>query len=180
MEEQQPVKRMTEVELENRIPLNLFSEEQQFGQWWLWLILGGGAALVIIPFIYQLVSGNPIGSKPAPNMVLGAFSLMMLGMLIMFARLKLKTSIDQNMIRMSYGIFGSKKISWSDVETVDVVNYGFVGYGMRLSRNHGTVYNVDGKYGLFITLKNGKKFTIGTQKKEELEDFLGLIGRGLS
>jgi len=164
---------------EERLPINLFTEDQRFGQWWLWLLILGSAAVVIIPFILQLVSGNPIGSKPAPTYVLGLLSFLMIGLVALFLSLKLNTSIDQNMIRMSYGIFGSKKINWSDVETVDVVNYGFVGYGMRLSLKHGTVYNVGGKYGLFITLKSGKKFTIGTQKKEELEEFLGQIGRGL-
>ena len=164
----------------DRVSLNLFTEHQRFGQWWIWLLLAGGAAAVVIPFIYQLISGNPIGSKPASTLVLGLTSLLMVGFLFMLSSLNLKTNIDQNSIRMSYGIFGSKNINWSEVESVDVVNYGFVGYGMRFSRNHGIVYNVGGKYGLFIILKNGKKFTIGTQKKEELEDFLGQIGRGLS
>ena len=177
--------RFKSTEMKTKLDLNLesdphiFEEEQRFEQWWLWLLMAGGTAAVVIPFIIQLLTGNPIGNDPAPTIVLGLVSMMMMVLLFMFSTLKLKTYIDQDRIKMSYKIFGSKDIPWSEVEKVDVVNYGFVGYGMRFSRNHGIVYNVDGKYGLFITLKNGKKFTIGTQKKEELEEFLGVIGRGL-
>ena len=180
MKKDKPILTTSKTNYNDPVLLNQFSEEQRFGQWWIWLLLGGSAAVVIIPFILQLFTGDPVGSNPASNLVLGLVSLLMIVILFMFSSLNLKTSIDQNVIRMAYGIFGSKKIKWSEVETVDVVDYGFVGYGMRFSRNHRTVYNVDGKYGLFITLKSGKKFTIGTQKKEELEDFLGQIGRGLS
>jgi len=159
--------------------LDTFQEEQRFGQWWLWLIIGGSAAAVVIPFIIQLFTGNPVGDNPAPTLVLALISVLMIGLLYMFSSLRLKTYIDQHIIKYDYGILGKREIQWSEVERADVVNYGFVGYGKRISLKHGWVYNVDGKYGLFLTLKDGKKITIGTQNKEELEDFLGRIGRGL-
>jgi len=180
MREYQPVKVETESMQDERIDLNVFTETQKFDQWWLWLIMMVPVAVVAIPFLIQLFTGSPVGNNPAPTYVLGIICLFTIALPFLFSRLILKTHIDQKRIRMSYGILGNKNIEWSDVEKVDVVNYGFVGYGLRMSHKFGTVYNVDGKYGLFITLKSGKKITIGTQKKEELEDFLGQIGRGLS
>ena len=50
------------------------------------------------------------------------------------------------------------------------MNYGFVGYGIRLGSKYGTVYNMKGNRGLAIELNNGKKFVIGTQKEMELKN----------
>ena len=53
------------------------------------------------------------------------------------------------------------------------LDYGFIGgYGIRLWTKYGTVYNTSGKIGLAITLNNGDKFLIGTQKSDELKLFL--------
>ena len=66
-------------------------------------------------------------------------------------------------------VFKSKQYG-TNVETFKVINYGFVGgYGIRLTMKYGTVYNVRGKEGLFVKLKNGKTFIVGTQKPKELE-----------
>src|SRR5690554_7570605 len=47
---------------------------------------------------------------------------------------------------------------------------GFVGgWGIRFTMKYGTVYNIKGNKGLFVKLKNGKTFIVGTQKPEELE-----------
>lgn len=53
------------------------------------------------------------------------------------------------------------------------MNYGFVGgWGVRLWTAFGTVYNVRGKMGLAIKLKDGTKFLIGTQKEMELKSVI--------
>lgn len=44
--------------------------------------------------------------------------------------------------------------------------------GIRFGSKYGTAYNMKGNYGLAIKLKNGQKFLIGTQKVEELGQFL--------
>lgn len=170
----------TESLIENRVtePMIAFEEIQRFRQWWLWFLVVGSTTAVVVPFLFLLASGGHAAEKPLVIIVYCLISFCMICILLILPKLVLRTSIDPNLIRMQYSIFGNKNIPWSDVETVNVVNYGFVGYGLRLSRNHGTVYNVDGKYGLFITLKSGKKLTIGTQKKEELKGFLVNIGRG--
>ncbi len=44
---------------------------------------------------------------------------------------------------------------------------GGIRYGPK-----GTAYNVSGKIGLQLELKNGKKILIGTRKPEEIENLL--------
>jgi hypothetical protein len=59
------------------------------------------------------------------------------------------------------------------VDKCQVIPYGFVGgWGMRLWTQYGTVYNVRGGKGLYVQLKNKKKFLVGTQQAEELERFI--------
>ena len=44
-----------------------FKEQQQYTQWWLWIILFGIALLPIIGIYKQLILGEPFGSKPLPD-----------------------------------------------------------------------------------------------------------------
>lgn len=152
--------------------MDQFKEEQKFNQLWIWLLMIIPAFVIFIPFIMQLVTGEPVGNKPAPTWVLGLISLVLILLPYLFSRLKLITNIDQETIRFDYGILGKKNIPWTAVEKAEIVNYGFVGYGLRLTVKYGTVYNVGGKYGLMLTLKTGKKITIGTQEKRAMEDFM--------
>lgn len=173
-----------QLKLENQMPLsdNLmdeFNEYQRMNMIWVWLLMGLGTAIVVGMTIYQIWTGIPVGSNPAPDAVLIGVSVMMMGMLTLFSKMNLQTTITSERIKMKYFPFGSKNITWDEVESAEVINYGFVGYGMRLTSKYGTVYNTAGKYGLLIKLKSGKKFTIGTQRKEDMEEFLNDIGRGL-
>jgi len=84
--------------------------------------------------------------------------------------MQLKTEITRDTLSFRFVPFVKRTIPWKDMETFKVINYGFVGgYGVRLTMKYGTVYNVRGKEGLFVKLKNGKTFIIGTQKPKELE-----------
>ncbi len=78
------------------------------------------------------------------------------------------TVINADKIVIKHLYFVKKEWKWSDIQSAKIIKYGFVGYGIRLSLNHGTVYNIKGNKGMLIQLKNGKKRLIGTQKPEEL------------
>jgi hypothetical protein len=73
---------------------------------------------------------------------------------------------------MRFVPFLKKNIKWNELKSMKIVNYGFVGYGIRLGSKYGTVYNINGNKGLAIELKNGKKFVIGTQNETELNSTL--------
>lgn len=148
-----------------------FYEVQRFTQWWLWLIL---IALALVPFygIYQQVFlGNSIEDKAISDNGLIVYTIFMILLLVFFGVLRLKTSMNKHKLSFSFYPFVNKSVKWGDVKNAKLVDYGFVGYGIRFSK-FGKVYNTGGKLGLLIELKNGKSFVIGTQKEGQLKDFL--------
>ena len=150
-----------------------FKEEQKFTQWWLWLILIGIAVFPIIGIYKQLsLEQQYVGSVTSYSEII-LFSILIVGIIVLFLSMKLTTEIDENEIRMKFFPFVNRKVSWHEIETIGVVNYGFVGgWGIRLWTAYGTVYNIKGNKGLAIELKDGKRFVIGTQKEEELRKII--------
>lgn len=148
----------------------LFKEKQKFTQWWLWLLLLGIGFLPIYAIYNQIFLGNKFGDNPMSNLGLILFSLFIFFFIFFFYSLKLKTIISTNEISFRFIPFNSKKVKWKEIASIEVINYGFVGgWGIRYGTKYGTVYNVSGKKGLAIKLKNNKRFVIGTQKSIELE-----------
>lgn len=94
--------------------------------------------------------------------------------MVLFLLLKLQTTVNEQGVSYSYFPFIKKRnFTWQEIESAKVINYGFVGgWGIRTNTKYGTVYNVKDKMGMQITLQNGKKFVIGTQKYQELIEVL--------
>jgi hypothetical protein len=146
-----------------------FKEEQKFSQWWLWIIIVTIGIIPIYGIYKQLILGVKFGNNPMSDLGLIIFSIFIFALIWLFLIMKLKTTIDEHEIQMSFFPFVKKKINWSEIKKADVVNYGFVGgWGIRLWTKYGTVYNMKGNKGLAIELLNGKKILIGTQKEAEL------------
>lgn len=147
-----------------------FEEEQYFRQWWLWLLLAGVAIMPIFGLYKQIVMGTPFGDHPMSDKGLMIVLLVIFGVLGLFWWLRLTTEIDQKEIRVQFSPFANRTIQWADVQSAEVLDYGFVGgWGIRLWTKYGTVYNTQGRIGLAIVMKNGKKFLVGTQKEQELK-----------
>lgn len=141
----------------------LFTENQRFNQWWLWLLLVASSATPII-IMYKEYTNDTVSSNN-----LWALIIIFLA-IILFAVLRMKTVVTKENIRITQYPFVWKTINLSDIDTMKVINYGFVGgWGIRFWTKYGTVYNVRGNKGLHIKLKNGKQLVIGTQKPQELE-----------
>ena len=138
----------------------LFTEKQRFNQWWLWLLLAISLAVPAILLFKETTQKS------------GGFSglIIIVLVIILFVIMRMKTTITPQNIQLTYYPFVWKTINLADIETMKVINYGFVGgWGIRLWTKYGTVYNVRGNKGLHIRLKNGKQLVIGTQKPQELE-----------
>jgi len=97
---------------------------------------------------------------------------MSIGICALFFLLNLKTTITKDTIKVQYFPFFKKQFAWTTIAEAELVQYGFVGYGIRISMKYGTVYNVKGNKGLAIILNNGKKYLIGTQKSDQIEKIL--------
>ncbi|HBB48611.1 MAG TPA: hypothetical protein DCZ44_03125 [Flavobacteriaceae bacterium] len=150
-----------------------FIESQQFNQWWLWALLLAIFSVGFYGLIQQLILDIPFGSKPMNNIGILGFNFFNLGMLLFFKWMRLDTRIDDKGIYMRFVPFKTKQHSWEEIESIQVVHYGFVGgWGIRLFTEYGTVYNMRGAKGLAIRLKSGKKFLIGSQRIEELTKYI--------
>ena len=137
---------------------SVFKESQKFSQWWLWLLLLSLGAL-----LFYMGPAN-----------LGALILLVVSLL--FLVMRLVTQVDQDGIRYRFFPFIKRHYQWHEIASARVVDYGFVGgWGIRLFTSYGTIYNVKGSKGLAVELKDGKKFCLGTQKPEELQNILSSI-----
>jgi hypothetical protein len=134
--------------------------------------------LFVYADIQQIFLGKPFGDKPAPNFILIIVTLFILTMLLLFYFTKLETRINDDGIFYKWTPFNRKykKIAWGDISKIELIKYGFVGYGWRLTQ-YGTVFNVNGNMGLQLILKTGRKIVLGTQKAEELSNTLRLLNQ---
>ncbi|RMG78816.1 MAG: hypothetical protein D6714_17395 [Bacteroidetes bacterium] len=146
-----------------------YREEQRFTQWWLWAILIGIGILPVYALIKQIGLGHPVGDHPMTNLGLVLFALFVLGFVVLFYKMRLITEIDDREIRIRFIPFSTRVFRWEDIESAEIVDYGFVGgWGIRYGSKYGVVYNMSGRIGLAIRTKSGKKMVVGTQRPDEL------------
>lgn len=161
----------------------LFTEEQRFSQWWLWLIMLLALAAVVVPFTIgihsQVVLDKPYGDNPMSNeglIVTGGFSVLLLFLIfVVIARVRLKTKITTEGLYVAFSplIKNWKKFVPGEIANYEIRTYSakreFGGYGIKRRRRSGQSYTISGNIGLQLHFKNGKKLLIGTQKKQAIE-----------
>jgi hypothetical protein len=150
-----------------------FKEEQKFKAFWIWTIM-----LLVIGTVgfgfYKEWQASEMLSIWDMNFSTALISILFtIALCILFFRIKLKTEVNHEGIQITYKPFINKMIYWNEIEKSEVLDYGFVGgWGFRFSMKYGTVYNTQGKMGLALQLKTGKKLLVGTQRPEELKAVL--------
>jgi len=149
-----------------------FKETQKFTQKWIYLIFGS-IFLTSIYFVYTdyrdgFIDFNNFNTY---KYSLSNFSIIIFAFLLVITS-TLKTEVDAVGLRISYfPMFVKKDVKWDEISKATVIKYGFVGgWGVRLFTQYGIVYNVKGNKGLYVELKSGKKFLVGTQKEKELAE----------
>ncbi|MEJ2584498.1 MAG: hypothetical protein P8Z38_05460 [Robiginitalea sp.] len=145
-----------------------YTEIQKFTQWWLWAFLTGLVLLPVYGIYKQVYLGKPWGSNPMSDTGLWIFLLGSLAFVAFFLYIELRTEIDDRGIRVRLRPISRNIFTWEQIEKVETIKYGFVGYGLRFSFKHGTVYNIRGNKGLAVYLKDGGRFVIGTQQPEKI------------
>ena len=162
----------------------LFSERQQFKQWWLWLILIGINGLYIYGLYKQVVVGQQFGDNPMSNTGLFITYGVIFSLTILFLNFRLDTKIKINgiyvrffPIHLTFKYYPWNKISKSYVrQYFPIKEYG--GWGLRLGLfGKGKAYNVSGDKGLQLEFSDNKKLLIGTNKPDELAETLDKIGQ---
>ena len=130
-----------------------------------WLIMS--ALVLALPLAILLYMDKPFN---AVNIVLTV--LLPLTLLYTLYAIRLKTIIDPHRIRIKFFPLANRNISWDDVKSVEIVNYGLTSWGVVKSPTWGTIYNTRGTVGLLVELKNSERLVIGTQHPEALSRFL--------
>jgi hypothetical protein len=116
------------------------------------------SSIAVAGFVQQIILKKPFGDNPMSDFGVIIFAIFILVFVSFFFIMKLNTVIDRSGIKMHFVPLVKKQVKWEDVKSIRVVNYGFVGgWGIRFGSSYGTIYNVKGKMGLAIELKNGKK-----------------------
>lgn len=158
-----------------------FEEQQQFRQRWtyiIYILLFALLGLFVYADIQQIIFGRPFGDKPASNAALLVITLFILVLLVLLYQAKLETLVTDDGVYFKWKPFQKtyRKFAWSEIVKAEIIRFGFIGYGWRLT-SYGTIYNVAGDKGLQLHLKSGKKVVLGTQKANELAEFLCQINR---
>ena len=151
----------------------LFHEKQKFTQWWLWLLLLFPLGHILFVFFSPIFTGlESTSGNLSLSLIMSRDNWIILFITLfialLFLMVRMETKIDSDKIRVKHLFFVKKTFPFEEIKSVELITYGFVGYGIRISLKHGTVYNVKGNKGLFLTLKNGKKYLIGTQRPDEM------------
>ncbi len=161
----------------------LFTEQQKFKQWWLWLILLGINGFFLFGVFKQVISGQQFGNKPMSNLELLIATGLTIILTILIVNFRLDTTIrmDGIYVRFFHFHLKFKHYTWDSLTKSFVRQYSplieYGGWGLRIGLfGKGTAYNVSGNKGLQLEFKNNKKLLIGTNKPDELTATLNKIG----
>lgn len=151
----------------------VYREEQRFRQWWVWILVVGPAALAWWPFIRQIVGGEPVGSNPAPDWLVWLIWLLIgVGLPLLFGFVALVLQVTADQVLVNYRPFKRRVIAVRDIEHVQVRIYSAVkeygGWGIKGWSKDNVAYNVSGNRGVELTLRDGSRVMLGSQKADEL------------
>lgn len=155
----------------------VYREVQRFRQIWLWVLVLFIAVLMWYITIKQIFLGIPMGNNPAPDVLLVIFWLAfgILFPVFMLWMCRLIIEVRPSGLYMRFAPFHAhyKSFLFKDIITYDAVIYNslkrFGGWGVRFNAKGETAYNISGKRGIELQLRNNTVVIIGTQNLNELE-----------
>ncbi|TKC59075.1 hypothetical protein FBD94_16165 [Pedobacter hiemivivus] len=157
----------------------LFTEDQRFRQWWLWLIILGADAVFLFWVCKQIMFKAQIGGYPISDSVwlASGVGIILTNVLLFYARLSTQIKKDGIYLKFFPFQWSYKYYNWDMIDKCYVRTYNplgeYGGWGVRYSMSgQGMAYNVSGNKGLQLELNNHKKVLIGTNKSTELEEVL--------
>jgi hypothetical protein len=157
----------------------LFSENQRFSQWWLWLLLIGINGMMLYGIMQQVIFGKPFGDRPGSDAELFIAGAIAGLILVLFISLKLETRITKEGVYVRFRPFhhSFRYYSWASLSKSYIRKYSpileYGGWGLRYGfYGKGSALNVSGNKGLQLMTIEGKKMLIGTRMPEEITETL--------
>ena len=157
----------------------LFTEKQQFRQWWLWILMLGITAFSLFSSYQTFLAISK--EKVEIERMIGMFIAIVTPLLpiLIFLVLKLETKITREGIYVRFFPLQLKFkfYNWEGLTKCYIRQYSalaeYGGWGLRLGlMGSGRAYNVSGNKGLQLETTNGKKLLIGTNKPDQLMEVL--------
>lgn len=160
-----------------------YTEKQTFGSLSLYLSMGAIYLASVLIFGYgiyqQIYLKEPWGSKPMGDSGLLVASVLVLVILMVSAYLlfgsSLVTIVDRDSLKIVFWpYFRKHKIfDRSNIEKFEIREYKplkeYGGWGVKIGlKGKSVAYNVRGKVGLQLYMKDGKKVLVGTQRGDAL------------
>mgnify|MGYP000495026922 FL=1 len=136
--------------------------------------------IVLATFIAVMVNTLLVTNSELPVILIFSAMLLNTTLALSFLFASLKTTYSKQGISISFFPFMLRKrtIEWKDILSVEIRSYSplkeFKGWGVRFSKN-GRAYTTQGKIGLQIELKDKQKILIGTQKADDLADYINQL-----
>jgi hypothetical protein len=156
-------------------PAAIYREEQFFG-WWVYALIG----LIVLLGLLGITRGAPMTDSTlagqirrieTPLVVIVGFAM---PALLVFGVLKLTIEVTPSECRVWFGWIPtySQVISLDQIQSVEPIQYRPLtdcgGWGIRTSREGERVLNARGELAVRITLNDGSRILLGTQRPDEL------------
>lgn len=156
--------------------MTVYNEEQKFDAKLFvfnFLLYASFSSILVYGLIRQVYFNLPFGDKPAPTFIIILVLILNTVIIILFSKATLVTRITDKAVQYKWKPFKSKysTIPFSDIQSIRVIKFKFIGWGYRISRKYGVAHVAKGRYGILVTANN-KKFLIGTSKPSDVEAFL--------
>lgn len=154
---------------------SLFKEEQKHTTPWIWMIIIPVVCLYIYFMFTKKADSSFIEGDDLVGYIIICIVLfaMMLGLTVLFYKMKLTTLINNDGIYILFPPHKKKDlfIAKTEISKYKIIDYNSIsrmkGYSLKSKLKRTTkAYTLIGKHGLVIYLSNGKKVLIDTNRKE--------------
>ncbi len=156
-----------------------FLEKQKIKQWWVWVAISGINLIFLTAFTVQIILNHHLGKKPINNTILILLTILVLFFFFLLTTCSLKTRITSERIYIKYFPFHwfYKSYKRDTIKQIEIIKHDplrdFGGWGLRTGFfRKKIIFNISGKYGIFLEFNNGNKIIIGTKKPEEIYQIL--------
>jgi hypothetical protein len=151
----------------------LFREVQRWRDvWWVMAVVFGQAALQWWIFLEQIVGGRAVGNNPGSDAaVIVIWLIFGVGFPLFFLWLRLEVEVWPEGVLVRYRPFVNRRIAIEEIAQAEPRLYRplgeFGGWGIR-GFGYRIAYNVSGKMGVELTLVDGRRVMLGSQRAPEL------------
>lgn len=149
----------------------LFEEEQRFRQPWLWALLLG---IMVIEFAAFVLVAEQAAGGGGLFIFAGAL-VVLLGIIWLMYSLRLTVRVYPDRLHIHFFPLVRREIPLDEIASYEARTYRplleYGGWGLRYSfTGNGRAYNVSGHRGVQLTLRDGERLLIGSQRADELAD----------